>query len=96
MLGRPTAGDTIGVYYHLLWSDQKREFLESPKFINGKRYIIFLRSRSRRTDCAGAQKPLFPQVDSHRGSASTVPEPSPEPFRPRSLSSTHAAKRDGD
>jgi hypothetical protein len=51
LLGRSTAGDTIGVYYHLLWSDEKRKILESPKFIKGKRYVIFLRSHlSRRPD----------------------------------------------
>jgi hypothetical protein len=51
LLGRPAAGDTIGVYYHLLWSDEKREILESPKFIKGKRYVIFLGSHlSRRPD----------------------------------------------
>jgi RNA polymerase sigma factor (sigma-70 family) len=48
LLGRPTAGETIGVYYHLLWSDEKREDggnLESPKFTKGKRYVIFLNSQ---------------------------------------------------
>jgi hypothetical protein len=44
LLGRPTAGDTIGVYYHLLWSDEKGEILESPIFTKGKRYVIFLNS----------------------------------------------------
>ncbi len=44
LLGRPTAGETLGVYYHLLWSDEKGEILESPKFNKGKRYVIFLSS----------------------------------------------------
>jgi RNA polymerase sigma factor (sigma-70 family) len=44
LLGRPTAGETLGVYYHLLWSDEKGEILESPKFTKGKRYVIFLNS----------------------------------------------------
>jgi RNA polymerase sigma factor (sigma-70 family) len=44
LLGRPTAGETLGVYYHLLWSDEKGEILESPKFVKGKRYVIFLNS----------------------------------------------------
>ena len=45
LFGRTTAGDTIGVSYHLLWSDEKREILESRKFAKGKRYVIFLRSQ---------------------------------------------------
>lgn len=44
LLGRPTPGETLGVYYHLLWSDEKSETLEAPKFTKGKRYLIFLRS----------------------------------------------------
>ena len=44
LLGRPALGDTLGVYYHLLWADEKGETLEPPKFEKGKRYVIFLRS----------------------------------------------------
>ena len=28
LLGRPAAGDILGVYYHLRWSDEKSEILE--------------------------------------------------------------------
>jgi hypothetical protein len=44
LLGLAAADDTIGVYYHLLWADEKMQVLEAPKFEKGKRYIIFLRS----------------------------------------------------
>lgn len=44
LFGLAAAGDTIGVYYHLLWADEKMQVLEAPKFEKGKRYIIFLRS----------------------------------------------------
>ena len=44
LLGRPAAGDTLSVYYHLLWSDEKGQVLEPRKFEKGKRYVIFLRS----------------------------------------------------
>jgi hypothetical protein len=44
LLGRPAPGDTLGVYYHLLWSDEKRQVLEPPKFVQGRRYLIFLRN----------------------------------------------------
>jgi hypothetical protein len=44
LLGRPAPGDTLGVYYHLLWSDEKMEVLEPPKFVQGRRYLIFLRN----------------------------------------------------
>jgi hypothetical protein len=44
LLGRPAVGDTLGVYYHLLWADEKGETLEPPKFEKGKRYVVFLRS----------------------------------------------------
>jgi RNA polymerase sigma factor (sigma-70 family) len=44
LLGRLAPGDTFGVYYHLLWSDERREIVEPPKFQKGKRYLVFLRS----------------------------------------------------
>jgi hypothetical protein len=49
LLGRPVVGDVLGVYYHLLWSDEKGEVLESPKFLKGKRYVVFLQSHRSRT-----------------------------------------------
>lgn len=52
LLGRPVAGDTLGVYYHLLWkTDEEGGELEPLKFEKGKRYVIFLRSQlARRPD----------------------------------------------
>ena len=44
LLGRAAADDILGVYYHLLWADEKRRILEAPKFEKGKRYVVFLRS----------------------------------------------------
>jgi hypothetical protein len=34
------AGDTLDLYYHLLWKDQQSTTLEPPKFEKGKRYIV--------------------------------------------------------
>jgi hypothetical protein len=51
LLGRPAIGETLGLYYHLLWTDEKAEVLEAPKFTKGKRYVIFLSSHlSRRQE----------------------------------------------
>jgi hypothetical protein len=47
LLGRAKEGETISVYYHLLWADDKGEAggnLEAPKFAKDKRYVIFLNS----------------------------------------------------
>jgi hypothetical protein len=44
LLGRLAPGDTFGVYYHLLWADERGEVLEPPKFQKGKRYLVFLKS----------------------------------------------------
>ncbi len=43
LMGRPVPGDTLDLYYHLLWVDNFKT-LEPPKFEKGKRYIVFLRS----------------------------------------------------
>ncbi len=44
LMGRPAVGETLDLYYHLLWTDMQSMTLEPPKFEKGKRYIIFLRS----------------------------------------------------
>jgi hypothetical protein len=44
MLGLTAPDDTIGVYYHLLWTDEKAATLERPKFEKGLRYVVFLTS----------------------------------------------------
>ena len=44
LLGRLAPNDTFGVYYHLLWADERGEVLEPPKFVKGQRYLLFLRS----------------------------------------------------
>ncbi len=45
LLGRPVVGETLNLYYHLLWADERSmTTLEPPKFEKGTRYIIFLRS----------------------------------------------------
>jgi hypothetical protein len=44
MLGLSVPGDTLGVYYHLSWADEKAETLELPKFEKGLRYVVFLTS----------------------------------------------------
>jgi hypothetical protein len=44
LMGRPIAGETLGLYYHLLWAGTQPMTLEPPKFEKGKRYVIFLRS----------------------------------------------------
>jgi hypothetical protein len=44
LMGRPTLGETLDLYYHLLWTNERSTTLEPPKFEKGKRYIIFLRS----------------------------------------------------
>jgi hypothetical protein len=44
MLGLADPGETIGVYYHLSWVDEKMETLERPKFEKGLRYVVFLKS----------------------------------------------------
>ena len=43
LMGRPVPGDTLDLYYHLLWIDNFKT-LEPPKFEKGKRYIVFLHS----------------------------------------------------
>jgi RNA polymerase sigma factor (sigma-70 family) len=44
LLGRPAPGETLGVYYHLVWTDEKAETLERVKFEKGQRYVVFLKS----------------------------------------------------
>ena len=44
LLGQPVPGETLGVYYHLLWVDEKAETLERVKFEKGQRYVVFLKS----------------------------------------------------
>ncbi len=44
LTGRPVSGETITVYYHLLWLDETTLTLEPRKFERGKRYVVFLRS----------------------------------------------------
>lgn len=44
LMGRPVVGETLDLYYHLLWIDEQSLKLEPPKFEQGKRYVIFLRS----------------------------------------------------
>jgi hypothetical protein len=44
LLGLREPGDTVGVYYHLLWTDEKETTLEKVKFEKGLRYVVFLKS----------------------------------------------------
>jgi hypothetical protein len=44
MLGLTAPDDTMSVYYHLLWTDDKAATLERPKFEKGLRYVVFLTS----------------------------------------------------
>ena len=44
LLGVPAPGDTIGVYYHLLWQDEAMMVLEPAKFQRQGRYLLFLKS----------------------------------------------------
>ena len=44
LLGRPAPGETLGVYYHLVWTDEKAMILERVKFEKGQRYVVFLKS----------------------------------------------------
>ena len=44
LMGRPAVGETLDLYYHLLWTDERSMTLEPPKFEKGKHDIIFLRS----------------------------------------------------
>jgi len=44
LMGRPAVGETLDLYYHLLWTDKHSMTLEAPKFEKGKQYILFLRS----------------------------------------------------
>ena len=50
LLGRPAPGETLGVYYHLVWTDEKAETLERVKFEKGQRYVVFLKSHVELTD----------------------------------------------
>ncbi len=45
LLGQAAPGDTLGVYYHLLWADEKAETLERVKFEKGQRYVVFLKGQ---------------------------------------------------
>lgn len=44
LLSLSAPDDTISVYYHLLWTDDKATTLERPKFEKGLRYVVFLKS----------------------------------------------------
>lgn len=44
LLGQPAPGETLSVYYHLSWVDEKAYTLERVKFEKGQRYVIFLQS----------------------------------------------------
>lgn len=44
LLGHLVPGKQFGVYYHLVWADEKKFVLEPPKFEKGRRYVVFLRS----------------------------------------------------
>ncbi|HBI45989.1 MAG TPA: hypothetical protein DDY78_24500 [Planctomycetales bacterium] len=50
LLGRHMPGETVGVYYHLVWTDEKATTLERVKFEKGGRYVVFLTFLGELTD----------------------------------------------
>jgi len=64
LLGGLAPGDTFGVYYHLLWIDEKSDVLEPPKFQKGKRYLLFLRSHVEDRGGAEGKRAVYEPTDS--------------------------------
>jgi hypothetical protein len=63
LLGRLAPDDTFGVYYHLLWMDEKSEVLEPAKFQKGNRYLLFLRSHLEDRGGADGKRVVYELTD---------------------------------